>query len=46
MVIKGARYRFRGLEGGAKERLTFVNNKVVEIAFFSKTGKKLKVKKV
>jgi hypothetical protein len=40
MPIPGARYRFRKLKGGRKQRLAFKGGKVVEVVNYSKAGKK------
>lgn len=39
MPIPGAKYRFRKVSGG-KQRLAFKGGKVVEVANYSKAGKK------
>lgn len=37
---KGTKYRFKKLSGGRKQRLAFQGNKVIEVANYSKSGKK------
>jgi hypothetical protein len=41
MPIKGAKYRFRKISGGREQRLAFKGGKVVEVANYSKAGKKM-----
>lgn len=40
MPIPGAKYRFRKIKGGKQQRLAFKGGKVVEVANYSKAGKK------
>ncbi|HYT19151.1 MAG TPA: hypothetical protein VEW05_02860 [Candidatus Polarisedimenticolia bacterium] len=40
MPIPGAKYRFRKISGGKEQRLAFKGGKVVEVANYSKAGKK------
>ena len=40
MPIPGAKYRFRKIKGGKEQRLAFKGGKVVEVANYSKAGKK------